>query len=148
MVNVPLAKGATPVPVKVSVAELLLLLELVAMMLWLYIPVADGENAKEAVTEDGELEVIVLLIAAPANGPMPAPTVKTELDFWPLTVTTAVLAVAAFVPTSTFPKVSNGVIVTDGVAYAARPSSRRSANNEVADASDALKLQPYPSQSS
>jgi hypothetical protein len=49
------------------------------------------------------------------------------------------------VPTRTLPNVAGWDVVTTGTAYAPRPSSRRSANNEVADASDDLKLQPYPS---
>ena len=140
-VLVMLASGATPVPVRVIDTELLPPVVSVATSTWLKVPVEAGENVNDAVTLV-VVEPVVELIALPLNGAAPAPTVRAVPLVWPLTVTSAVWAVVV-VPTRTSPKEAGWAVVTDTVAYAPRPSSRRSANNEVADASDDRKLKPY-----
>ena len=108
-------------------------------------PVVSGAKVKVPTRLCDVLLVTATVCPPPPNGLFGMPN-DSVVPAPPLIVAVSDILAAAS-PTRTLPKLSEDELTPPpvGAACVSCTSTRRSASNEVADASIALKLQPYPS---
>ncbi len=136
------SSGATPVPVSVTTDDAEPPEpESVTVIGSVNTPDEVGVNVKLTLLVVAEFDVMLPENAEPLNGELAAGDDDSVVDAPLVIVAITPRDFASLVVTYTSPKLAVENVI-DGVASALCPSKRRSARSEVADASDALTLEP------